>query len=54
MNLFEKYKTIIIAIIIIILLIFIYESVVSFIESKEALANAMFNFANNIRLIIVK
>lgn len=53
MNLFEKYKTIIIAIIII-LLIFIYESVASFIESKEALANAMFYFANNIRLIIVK
>ena len=53
MNLFEKYKTIIIAIIII-LLIFIYESVVSFIESKEALANAMFDFANSIRLIIVK
>ena len=53
MNLFEKYKTIIIAIIII-LLIFIYESVASFIESKEALANAMFDFTNNIRLIIVK
>ena len=53
MNLFEKYKTTIVAIIII-LLIFIFESVASFIESKEALANAMFYFANNIRLIIVK
>jgi hypothetical protein len=49
----KKYKTTIIAIIII-LLIFIYESVTSFIESKETLANAMFDFANNIRLIIVK
>jgi len=53
MNLFEKYKATIIAIIIV-LLIFICESVVSFIESREALANAMFDFANNIRLIIVK
>ena len=53
MNLFEKYKATIIAIIIV-LLIFICESIVSFIESKEALANAMFYFANNIRLIIVK
>ena len=53
MNLFEKHKTTIIAIIIV-LLIFICESVVSFIESKEALANAMFDFANNIRIVIVK
>ena len=53
MNLFEKHKTTIIAIIIV-FLIFICESVVSFIESKEALANAMFDFANNIRIVIVK
>jgi len=49
----EKYKSLIVAIIII-LFLFIVESVGSFIESKEVLANAMFDVANNVRLIIVK
>jgi len=49
----ERYKSLIIAIIII-LFLFIVESVGSFIESKEALTNVMFDVANNVRLIIVK
>ena len=48
----EKHKSLIIAIIIV-LFLFIVESVGSFIESKEVLANVMFDFANSIRLIIV-
>ena len=50
---FEKHKSLIIAIIII-LFLFVAESIGSFIESKEMLANVMFDVANNVRLIIVK
>ena len=49
----EKYKSLIIAIIII-LFLFVAESIRSFIESKEALAYVMFDVANNVRLMLIK
>jgi len=49
----EKYKSLIIAIIIV-LFLFAIESIGSFIESREMLTNVMFNIANNIRLILIE
>ena len=49
----EKHKSLIIAIIIV-LFLFVAESIGSFVESKEALANVMFDVANNIRLMLIE
>lgn len=56
---FKKHKTLIIAVIIV-FFIFFFEAVVlsvwvgSFIKSKEALANVIFAFVDNIRLIVTE
>ena len=52
-NMFKKHKTLIIAVIIV-FFIFFFEAVGSFIKSKEVLANVIFAFVDNIRLIVME